>query len=133
MLGCGARIGERATGPDALVLDPFAGSGTTAQAVLEQNASDGGHRRFVLIETNDRAQTLIFRRLAEVPGSPPAYDFYTLVPDRCAGLMSSESYERTFARHGSKRRSPQEAASFDPNSKPRFRALLSEDGAKRLE
>lgn len=35
---------------DAIVLDSFAGSGTTAQAVLQQNAADGGHRRFVLIE-----------------------------------------------------------------------------------
>ena len=35
---------------DALVLDPFAGSGTTAQAVLGLNQEDGGQRRFVLIE-----------------------------------------------------------------------------------
>jgi adenine-specific DNA-methyltransferase len=68
-------------GPDALVLDPFAGSGTTAQAVLEQNASDGGRRRFLLVEADDRAWTLIPRRLAEVPGSPPDCDFYTLAPD----------------------------------------------------
>jgi hypothetical protein len=76
------RILRIATGPDALVLDPFAGSGTTAQAVLEQNSSDGGHRRFVLIEADDRARTLIPRRLAEVTGGPSDYDFYTLVPDR---------------------------------------------------
>jgi DNA modification methylase len=75
------RILRIAAGPDALVLDPFAGSGTTAQAVLEQNASDGGHRRFVLIEADDRAHTLTSRRLAEVPGSPPDYDFYTLISD----------------------------------------------------
>lgn len=35
---------------DALVLDFFAGSGTTGQAVLEQNARDGGQRRFVLVQ-----------------------------------------------------------------------------------
>jgi adenine-specific DNA-methyltransferase len=35
---------------DALVLDPFAGSGTTGHAVLRQNARDGGTRRFILIE-----------------------------------------------------------------------------------
>jgi adenine-specific DNA-methyltransferase len=68
-----------AAGPEALVLDPFAGSGTTAQAVLEQNASDGGTRRFVLIEVNkERARTLIPCRLAEMPAGPPDYDFYTL-------------------------------------------------------
>jgi DNA methylase len=37
-------------GRDALVLDPFAGSGTTGHAVLRLNARDGGRRRFLLIE-----------------------------------------------------------------------------------
>jgi adenine-specific DNA-methyltransferase len=35
---------------DFIVLDSFAGSGTSAEAVLELNASDGGTRRFVLVE-----------------------------------------------------------------------------------
>lgn len=73
------RILRIAAGPDALVLDPFAGSGTTARAVLEQNASDNGTRRFVLIEASqERARTLIPRRLAESPTSKLSYDFYTL-------------------------------------------------------
>jgi DNA modification methylase len=75
------RILRIAAGPDALVLDPFAGSGTTARAVVEQNVSDGGRRRFVLIESDDRAHTLTSRRLAEAPSGPPDYDFYTLMPD----------------------------------------------------
>ena len=75
------RILRISAGPDALVLDPFAGSGTTAQAVLGQNASDRGRRRFVLIESDDRAQSLIPHRLAEAPGVPPDYDFYTLMSD----------------------------------------------------
>ena len=37
---------------DAIVLDFFAGSGTTAQAVLELNHEDGGHRRFILCNNN---------------------------------------------------------------------------------
>jgi len=82
------RILRIAAGPDALVVDPFAGSGTTARAVSEQNASDGGCRRFVLIEADDRAHTLISRRLAEVPGSPPDYDFYTLAPDRASHSLT---------------------------------------------
>ncbi len=36
--------------PDAIVLDFFAGSGTTAQAILEMNREDGGNRRFVLVQ-----------------------------------------------------------------------------------
>lgn len=35
---------------DALVLDSFAGSGTTAHATLNQNADDGGRRKFILVE-----------------------------------------------------------------------------------
>jgi DNA modification methylase len=75
------RILRIAAGPDALILDPFAGSGTTARAVVEQNASDGGHRRFVLIEAEERARDLIPRRLAEAPGGPPDYGFYDLIAE----------------------------------------------------
>lgn len=35
---------------DSIVLDFFAGSGTTAQAVMQQNAKDGGHRQFILVQ-----------------------------------------------------------------------------------
>jgi len=83
------RVLRIAAEPDALVLDPFAGSGTTGRAVLEQNTSDGGHRRFILIEADDRARTLIPHRLAEVPGSPPDYDFYALAPDRASHAFAS--------------------------------------------
>lgn len=33
-----------------IILDSFAGSGTTAHAVLNMNKQDGGHRRFILVE-----------------------------------------------------------------------------------
>jgi adenine-specific DNA-methyltransferase len=38
------------TGGDDIVLDFFAGSGTTAQSILELNAQDGGHRKFILVQ-----------------------------------------------------------------------------------
>ena len=44
------RIIKLSTGPEDLILDSFAGSGTTAQAVLEANREDGGDRAFVLIQ-----------------------------------------------------------------------------------
>ena len=47
------RILQIATDRDSLVLDSFAGSGTTGHAVLKQNAEDGGHRRFILVEMID--------------------------------------------------------------------------------
>ena len=42
---------QLAAGPEDLVVDAFAGTGTTGQAVLELNRDDGGARRFLLIES----------------------------------------------------------------------------------
>ena len=39
-----------ATRKDSIVLDFFAGSGTSAQSVLAQNAEDGGNRRFIMVQ-----------------------------------------------------------------------------------
>ena len=47
------RILQIATDKDSIVLDSFAGSGTTAHAVLKQNAEDGGKRRFILVEMDE--------------------------------------------------------------------------------
>jgi site-specific DNA-methyltransferase (adenine-specific)/adenine-specific DNA-methyltransferase len=47
------RILQIATDKGSLILDSFAGSGTTAHAVLKQNAEDGGNRRFILVEMDD--------------------------------------------------------------------------------
>jgi adenine-specific DNA-methyltransferase len=38
---------------EVIVLDFFAGSGVTAQAVLELNAEDGGNRKFILVQTDE--------------------------------------------------------------------------------
>jgi adenine-specific DNA-methyltransferase len=70
-----ARILEIATDNDSIVLDAFAGSGSSAQAVLQQNSRDGGSRRFVLIENEDYADTLTAERLRRViKGLPKSKD-----------------------------------------------------------
>ena len=51
------RILQIATDKDSLILDSFAGSGTTGHAVLKQNAADGGNRRFILVEMDDKIAT----------------------------------------------------------------------------
>lgn len=38
---------------DAIILDYFAGSGTTGQAVMELNAEDNGQRKFILVTNNE--------------------------------------------------------------------------------
>ena len=51
---------------DALVLDFFAGSGTTAQAVLEQNAADGGNRCCVLVQSPNPTGRSDFPTIADL-------------------------------------------------------------------
>ena len=60
------RILEIATDPDSLILDSFAGSGTTAHAVLAQNKKDGGNRKFILVECEEYADTLTAERVRRV-------------------------------------------------------------------
>lgn len=52
--------------PDAIVLDSFAGSGTTAQAVLELNQEDGGQRKFLLVEMEDYTDKITAERVRRV-------------------------------------------------------------------
>jgi len=60
------RIIEIATHENAFILDSFAGSGTTAHAVLEANKRDGGNRRFILVEMEDYADRLTAERVRRV-------------------------------------------------------------------
>lgn len=39
--------------PDAVILDFFAGSGSTGHAVMDLNAADGGHRRYILVQLDE--------------------------------------------------------------------------------
>jgi adenine-specific DNA-methyltransferase len=47
--------------PNALIFDPYAGSGTTGHAVLAMNAEDQGNRRFILVENGDPTNKKIQR------------------------------------------------------------------------
>lgn len=51
---------------DAIILDSFAGSGTTAHAVLLANHKDGGDRKFILVECEDYADELTAERVRRV-------------------------------------------------------------------
>lgn len=51
---------------DTIILDSFAGSGTTAHAVFNLNKSDGGNRRFILVEMNDYAESITAERVKRV-------------------------------------------------------------------
>ena len=80
------------TDKNSIVLDSFAGSGTTAHAVLNLNKQDGGNRKFICIEMEDYAETITAERVKRVingygaTGSPQAegtggsFDYYELGP-----------------------------------------------------
>lgn len=62
------RILKIATEKDGIVLDFFAGSGTTGQAVLELNQEDGGNRHFILCTNNENniCEEVTYQRLKTV-------------------------------------------------------------------
>ena len=77
------------TGPGDIVLDSFAGTGTTAHAVLTKNQADGGGRRFILVEMMDYADSITARRIKQailgygkgknaVEGVGGSFSFYDL-------------------------------------------------------
>ncbi len=57
------KIGSEKT---QLILDSFAGSGTTAHAVLNLNKQDGGNRKFILVEMEDYANDITAERVKRV-------------------------------------------------------------------
>ncbi|WGF91530.1 site-specific DNA-methyltransferase [Aequorivita marisscotiae] len=72
-----------------IILDSFAGSGTTAHAVLNLNKQDGGNRKFILVEMEDYANDITAERVKrvtkgygsgnkKVEGTGGAFDFYEL-------------------------------------------------------
>lgn len=74
---------------NSIILDSFAGSGTTAHAVLNLNKQDGGNRKFILCEMCDYAETITAERVRRVmkgygegknavAGTGGSFDFYEL-------------------------------------------------------
>lgn len=74
---------------NSIILDSFAGSGTTAHAVLNLNKQDGGNRKFILVEMEDYANDITAERVKrvtkgygkgkkEVEGTDGEFDFYEL-------------------------------------------------------
>ncbi len=56
--------------PQGIVLDFFAGSGTTAHGVIQLNREDGGQRRFILVEMGDYFDSVLLKRVQKVMYAP---------------------------------------------------------------
>lgn len=87
---------------NALVLDSFAGSGTTAHAVLNMNKADGGHRKFILVEMKEYADSITAERVKRVikgygegknavPGTGGNFSFYDLGEQLMIGDVLNEN------------------------------------------
>ncbi|MBO9347233.1 MAG: site-specific DNA-methyltransferase, partial [Chloroflexus sp.] len=59
-----------ATPDSGIVLDYFAGSGTTGHAVINLNREDGGRRKFILVEMADYFDTVLLPRIKKVTFTP---------------------------------------------------------------
>lgn len=51
---------------NALVVDFFSGSATTAEAVFKQNLTDGGNRKFILVQLPEKAQDGTYKNICEI-------------------------------------------------------------------
>jgi adenine-specific DNA-methyltransferase len=79
------RVLQMATSQNSIILDSFAGSGTTAHAVLNLNKQDGGNRKFILVEMEDYAEDITAERIRRVidgytgkEGTGGGFSFYEL-------------------------------------------------------
>lgn len=95
-----------ATNKDSIILDSFAGSGTTAHAVLNMNRADGGNRKFICVEMMDYADTITAERVKRVingygegkktvDGTGGSFSYYELgepllVDDKLNNAVSTE-------------------------------------------
>lgn len=83
---------DRVDNPNAIVLDFFAGSGTTGQAVLELNQEDGGNRQFILVTNNENniARGITYERIKRV------IEGYTTPKGKdVSGIPSNLTYYKT--------------------------------------
>ncbi|MGH9328690.1 MAG: DNA methyltransferase, partial [Terriglobia bacterium] len=97
------RLLEISTKPDSVVLDSFAGSGTTGSAMIELNKRDGGSRRVVLVELDAeicRKVTAERLKRAERVLAPQSGRAIT-VPDLRSGFRYCELGQPLFDADGS--------------------------------
>lgn len=91
----------------SIILDSFAGSGTTAHAVLNLNKQDGGNRKFILVEMEGYAETITAERVRRVingygegknavEGTSGSFAYYELGPELLKdGFINEDVPEQT--------------------------------------
>lgn len=115
-----------ATNKDSIILDSFAGSGTTAHAVLNMNRADGGNRKFICVEMMDYADTITAERVKRVingygegkktvDGTGGSFSYYELgepllVDDKLNNAVSTEKIREYIYYMETKQALPEAAA-----------------------
>lgn len=98
-VGLLVHIFELCSDQNGCVLDFFAGSGTTAHAVIALNREDGGKRKYVLVEMGEHFDTVLKPRIEKVVYSPDWKDGKPTAGTKgishCFKYMTLESYEDT--------------------------------------
>ena len=118
-----------ATDKDSIILDSFAGSGTTAHAVLNMNKADGGNRKFICVEMLDYADTITAERVKRVingygegkkavAGTGGSFSFYELgepllIDEQLNEAVSTEKI-REYIYYMETRQSLPEASAAEP-------------------
>lgn len=93
------RIGTLNMDSHGIMLDYFAGSGTTGHAVLSLNRKDNGSRGYVMVEMGEHFDTILLPRLKKIVYSPKWKDGEATSKEKgishCFKYMTLESYEDT--------------------------------------
>ncbi len=87
------RILELGSDKDSVILDSFAGSGTTAHAVLDFNRQDGGNRKFILIQLPEKVKK-------ETPAYKVGFRWvHEITRERVKRVIKKNKYKTGFSYH----------------------------------
>jgi adenine-specific DNA-methyltransferase len=113
--------GAATDSPDDIIFDFFAGSGTTAHAVMNLNRADGGSRKYILVEMGEHFNTVILPRIKKIAFSDKWKDGFAVLGNGSQGMShfvkyyDLEQYEDTLRR-----------AIYGDHAAPLFAATLDE-------
>lgn len=113
------RIIQIACDSDSIILDSFAGSGTTAHSVLKANRADGGNRRFIVVEMEDYAESIVAERMRRViKGYAPSDDIEEIIFDTEITASNLKDGAELIAQ--AKRAAKDAKGKYDKVSKPKM-------------
>ena len=114
---------------NAIILDSFAGSGTTAHAVLDLNKEDGGNRKFILIECEDYAHSITAERVHRViKGYEQTKEHKTVLWDKKLNIHTLENIKNQ-----NKKDILDECLSLQKKYKENFDEIIKEYKQDRLQ